>query len=886
MRFPKHFPFPTGLLFAAVMTWIQLAHGQEADGTLAKLEEGLGSIDKEASDARQRLAIRRVIRDAEEASEQAGDHPRRWATLEFLFRARQRLVAIDDDSKYRDALLETCRELVKAPDEFAELKLTADLLLSQVEQARRGDDPVARADALRPFVERYVGTPAGPKALQTATVMAFEFGDSRLISDLRETMDVHYGTDHGMIAFQREKFPGEIFSAPFSGILERSDGKLMRFPMDVFGRSAYVLFWSKEDEGMRHAEQLAKAYEGMREELTGRLTVLSCNLDDLDDAGESIIRGLGMDWPCLHLPGGRENEFFQTYAANDPFLLRLSATAQAAIAMGGVRRQNEEGSLNYESTLGSDMTRPWTELVYSSHLNAMSAGEFLVFDPLETIDPALPPELKARPGATALERDANCVPEETLLEIQACFIAPPMRHQLSHAEQLANLRKAVDLCRKAIAAHPNAPDLWIVRNRLIVALMGLWKTGADIARLEDAFAEAKNAIDAGYPDGCDVVARFCLARQALRDPEADPGKVIDAFVAEAGGENAGGPVFASACMLALDTGDQVRYGKYRGIILKDHTEDPMMWLATSFLLDRYHQYWMFQVPYTFGWIYHIREGNFITDGHSEQANRLLKAELKDADGKPFRIPEDLTADYTAILFTVSPPWSSKREDGLPRAPGNSILNVAPFVEARPGKDVQVCLAMLGEEPYDGTFTDRSKKEVPCTMLAVPGGLENPLVHRLGMPALDKGFNAVLLDKTGRILMTSSGLSPESTRIGNTFGNMVSNGVTRQDELEVRSMIENGEAEAAKNLILTLAPHLDPDAVDEKGRPIKQPEQSLFHLRARTRAYMALEQWDKALADAELVCSIRSKMDADMSKRSKQLDKDEALREEIRAKLAK
>ncbi|MGB1129024.1 MAG: hypothetical protein ACPG4K_03150, partial [Haloferula sp.] len=620
------------------------------------------------------------------------------------------------------------------------------------------------------------------------------------------------------------------------------------------------------------------------ERMPARLRVLSCNLDELDDAGESVVRGFGVDWPCLHLPGGRENPIYKTYADSEPFLLRLSATSQAGIAMGGVRRHKEDGRLNYESTLGSYLARPWTHLDYSSHLRAMAAGEFLVIDPTGKMDPSFPPELKAVSGARSLEQIGG-VPEEELQAIQACFVAPPLRPQLSYAEQVSMQRKVVDLCRKAIVEHPNASNLWVVRNRLMVALMALWKTEGKVEHLEAAFVEAKAALEAGYPEGTDLVARFCLARQDLRRPNADGATVIDRFIHEAG-DKARGPALAVGCLLALDMGDRVRFGEFREQVVQEHTEDPMMWLATSFLLDRHHRYWMFQVPYTFGWIYHLREGHSIAEGDPETASRSLRAELKDSNGKPFRIPEDLTAEYTMVLFAAAQPWNSKRDDGLPTSPAHSVHDVSPFIEARPGKDVELVLAVLGEEAYDGVFVDRAKKELPCKMLSVPGGLQNPLIHRIGLSVLHKGIQGVLLDKDGRILVVSSSLSPQSTRAGSTVGNLVRKGVARQDELKVLGMIEKGETAAAKEFILTLVPHVDSDAVDEKGRKSKQARPLLSQLRARARVYEALEDWGMAYADAEAVVGLRAKMDADMSRRSAQLDIDEAFRDEMKARLKK
>ena len=81
--------------------------------------------------------------------------------------------------------------------------------------------------------------------------------------------------------------------------------------------------------------------------------------------------------------------------------------------------------------------------------------------------------------------------------------------------------------------------------------------------------------------------------------------------------------------------------------------------------------------------------------------------------------------------------------------------------------------------------------------------------------------------------------------------------------------------------MTLAPPYDPNAVDEKGRKLKKPEQHIAHVRARVRVFMALKDYDKALADAEEVYSRQYAADSGMSQRTMELDEAEKLRDEIR-----
>ncbi len=282
------------------------------------------------------------------------------------------------------------------------------------------------------------------------------------------------------------------------------------------------------------------------------------------------------------------------------------------------------------------------------------------------------------------------------------------------------------------------------------------------------------------------------------------------------------------------------------------------------------------MPFSGGYAYGRRASYFQHLDHPEDARRLLKGELRTADGKAFRIPEDLTADYTAIFFSVPEPWSSKYGDDL-YSPTSTALSFAAFAESRPMKDSQAVFVILGEEPHMGKLSDhRRYTKTPCTMLALPGGLDNPLVSRMGMLSTNRAVNSVLVNKEGRILAMVSGLTKRADRGGYTLTRVV----TRLDMIKTCNLLDQGEIEAAKEFIFTLAPPHDPNALDANGQPVKKPRYRLSHLRARARVYMALGEWEKALADAEEVYAKQFASDEGMSLRTDQLLSDEALRNEI------
>jgi len=868
-------PFFLGMV--CVLVLMPCLNATALDGNsqsfIETFERTLSETKESASSVRQRLGLRRVIRDAEQQLEERDAPHEKYQLLEFLFRARQQLLGLDDDPEYRQALLETCRELVKAPDEFAELRLEADLLISQVELAKKGGGEEARATALLSFAERYLNTPASARALRLMVVMALEFGDEPLINDLQEMIDRNVAADPEMIAFQREMLGGDVFAAPFAGTFKRSDGKTVRYPMDGLGRSLLLVFWSKEDGGVEYVRRFAAASLERKDEMEGRLEIISFNLDDLPDAGESIFREAGAGWQVLHLPGGREHPVYKAYARSDPRNVRVSPTGQAALIMTGSGRERVriDGTPDCARMLGSAIGRSWTQPRYVGQLSSLMAGDFLVIDPEGGIDPERPPELKALANGAVvppLKGDASFVPAETLIAIQESFVAPPMRYRLDYAQQGEHYLRAVKLCRDAIGKYPDAPDLWVVRNRLIVALMGLWKTDADLSRFEEAVVEAKAAIADGIPEGCRIIAELCLAREALREPDANTDDLIDAFVAERGGKKATGPVLAAACLLALDVADRSRFDDYRRRVLENHAGHPQMWAFTTFLLDRYHRYWLYQVPWSAGRTYRYRENYFTTRGQPDEVLRHLEVELQTLGGESWQLPRDASGMWTAILFAA--PWA---KDGAP-SPIRTLNSLIEYSEDRPGGDMQVVLAVLSDD-RDRVQALIGNEPPGCPIVLVPDGVQNPLVQQLGILSEDQNFNQVLLQPDGRIAATVSGLMDN-----NRGSKVILNVIEHYDEMAISKLIAQDKLEAARARIITLAPHFDPDALDERGRKLKKPIYSASHLRARARVFAACGELDLALVDAEEVVGQLLSLAGSMSKRFEELDEAEALRDSI------
>lgn len=840
------------------------------EAEIAALQTQLAEANKASSSARKKLAVRRVIRSCEGLLEKNATAPNRFEVLGVLFRSQQAQMGLDDSATNRRALLETCRLLAAAPNEYAAIRLDADLLLSQAELARNGADKRARADALEPLVDRYKDTEVEAKVIRIAMLMAIEFGDAGLIQHLRETIAQRMPGDLEMINFQRDQLAGQVFGAPFVGQFKRSDGKMARFPMDGMGKTTMLYFWSKEDDGLELLKQLAEGWKTVPAESNAdsRYQFVSFNLDGLPDAGESLLREAGLDWPALHLPGGKESPIYKTYVRAYPKLMTMTPTGYTAMVMSGASRP----SRGWERSFQSGLARSWSRQNYASQLQSLLAGEFLVVDPTGEFDPAAPPEFKAlltsaSPTAEKLRRSATSVPAEKLSAIQACFVKSPMRFRLPHDEVITNYKKAEALCRLIIEAHPDANDLWLVRNRRIVALMGLWKAEGKRAHYDAALKEAQAAIDAGYPAGTDVVARFCLARETLRSTDEDLAGVIDRFVHAHGEAPVSATTYAAASILALEIGERKLHEQYRRKSLDNHAEHPMLWDATAFLLDRYHRYWLYHPPFTAGWTYGRRMGHFLAIGTPEDAQRTFHAELKTLDGETVKIPESSDGKWTVISF-------------VPTAAGNGYLErySAPVAD-RPFDDIHLIAAVLDDD-VDAARKLLEEKKKPATFptLLVPGGMDNPIVSKLGILDESARPNLVLLRPDGSIATAMSGLTMSSQK-----GYVIQNVIELHDEKMIDEALAKGDLEEAKRLAFAYAP-IEQVRPEDAPRHWKPKKLTVPHLRARAKVYVAMGDLEAALADAQAVYLELNSAAGYISMRTEPLEEIEQLKAEIEAKI--
>ena len=158
---------------ALFLVWPHLCHAQEAaappagipEARIAALQKDLAEAGEATTSAGKRRAYKNIVRDGEALLEGAPAAPNRWQVLGIMLDSRKRLFGMENTAPNREALLETCAKLAKAPDEHAQLRLEADLLLSENALSLKGADVSERTRALEELIARYRGTPAEAKSL-------------------------------------------------------------------------------------------------------------------------------------------------------------------------------------------------------------------------------------------------------------------------------------------------------------------------------------------------------------------------------------------------------------------------------------------------------------------------------------------------------------------------------------------------------------------------------------------------------------------------------------------------------------------------------------------------------------------------------------------------
>jgi len=748
------------------------------EAEIATLRQEVAGINIEASAVKKRRACKTIIRQGKALVAANPEAPNRYRILAIVFESQKRLLTLDNSDRNREAFFETSAKLAQAPDPYANLRLEGDLILMEREMSLKGADVKTRTQALAALIERYRDTPAEAKSLMMATLIAPKLEAFELEAQINKTMDERFAGDLDVIEWRRSNRDYAHFRLLFKGTFTRTDGTTLTFPIDGMGHTCVMFFWSEQSP---ESEPKMREMKDLQARFPKQFKVFSFNVDELADGGAETLKRLGLDWSVMRLRGGKYSQIYRVYAGRDPVAVRVNAHGHALLPSNLVRTEVEE----------MPMEENLDERRYLSQLQSLLVGDFLVDD---------------TDLAKTSPRTAKSVPGEVLAAIQECFLAAPFRYRLTKAEALENYKNAERLSGEAIARFPDAPDLWRVRNRRIIALLGMWNLAIEPKHLETAVLESQAALAATPPPGADLVPRFCLAKKSLRQGDSKPEPIMASLINTPGGNKA--PAYAAATILAMDANLRERHEHSREKLLALKPADPALWPVVSFLRDQNHRVRLFKANYYLPpsrarrSVRGALRANAADLDSTIEKNQLLKVEFNTLTGGKLNLPQTTEGKLTLLMF-VEPPTDPDGEFPVEikgsvtvdaKGKKSEILGVMQqafqLADQDVTKGIKVIAAFLSDDK-DRVEALMKKNEWPCQAVMVPGGLKNPIVRQLGIVSADRTPHIFLLRPDGTVAWSLSGIiHPQHKSEGlGEFMNTVSRAMKLNIEQYARSTSE-------------------------------------------------------------------------------------------------
>jgi len=788
------------VLLSAVPAWSSMAQAELApvqhipEELIARLQKSVTTIEDIDSVTERRRACKNIVRRAESLLDKYSTAIDRFRLLGIVFEIRKVMFTMRQTDQYRAALLATAMELRKAPDEYAAIRLEADVLLQEIELTKEDGSSQDRALAIAELADRYRGTAAEAESLMMASMVAFDIGHHALLDAFRKSLSKRFGDDPKVSAFLRERFATSN-DLRFRGTFQRADGKSISF---LPGQIYVLCFWSKDTPFL---DQRIAEVKAAQDRYKGKFEVFSFNLDQRSDGGKGILKRMKLDWIPMLLPEGSESETFSAVGGVNLFsALVVDPHGWAA----GNRMGQRPASLHkkYEAAVESPRRL--------ALLRSLKIGDFLVADPV---------------GSVGIKtNDTSFI--AALGEINSCFMAPPRRYRLTPDESFRNYEKAERLCGQAIVKQVDTPQLWRIYNRRVIALRGMWRLSCDPEYLKRAVVSAKAALAMDMPPDAVTVPQFCLATAALSRGDALPAKVLAQFIESAGGKQASGVAYAAALMLAVDHNSRDQYIKYRNLLLTEYVEDPATWWVASFLFDQSSALRLYG---------RALPGRGADIPESLPYKRMFKADFTTLDGDKVIFQEATGGKLKVVLFMEQP-----RDTGAAKLQKEMGDFMVQTLSDRHLSDIEL-LGVFRSNSVATVAARMQKNKWNFDAVSVNDVDWRVLCREMGILAADLRPNVFIIHPDGSIMLALSGAS---------FDTETTQKATRRISDAIR-VYDRGQAAAAlmvddyREYVDRLLSSFPPKY---RRRPRWEPEWRVpnAHRRKLVWAYIQMKEWQKAL----------------------------------------
>ncbi len=487
---------------------------------------------KRLSSTKRRRHCKNIIRNAQKLLESHKLAPNRFEVLFLIMNTQTSLIGLDKKESNLDALSETCKEILKAPDNYYSIRLNANFLLAELNLSRKNADSKERKKVLESMLSHYRNTPVERESLKFAATIAKRLGDNELMNRFIHQMCDDSGDNPKIIKFLRNHLSVRSLDVVFSGTFKQLNGTSITFPYDRLGYGYCVVFWSKEfPESLEKLKQLKKNQDAFPEEYD----IYSLNVDELKDGGQSILKEIGLKCTILHLPGGRSSQTFQTYAVKEPTALRINHFGRSLIPsfsdeMTSLLNPSLDPFSLSKKNGGGYQTIKTGLSRYLSQIRSLLIGDFLV------TENEMGPENN---------KEGLMIDRTILLSIQNSFIKAPFRYRLNAEDTIAMYKKIDSQCTEVMQKNTKALNLWRVRNYRIVALMGLARSTRNQEHFSKAVQDAKTnaALDLAANDR--VISQYCLTKAALRKRDKKTFFILRDFIEQTRKESIS-PIVCSA----------------------------------------------------------------------------------------------------------------------------------------------------------------------------------------------------------------------------------------------------------------------------------------------------------------------------------------------------
>ena len=848
------------LLGLAFIIFSDVAMATELDSIISEINIHFSESRKAGSSSTtKRRSFKKVIREGKKYLEQNAFTDKHYDLYYLIFKAQIRLLSLDDSSRLPQELEKTCQKLSEAPNTHAHLRLEPDFYLFKLDQHDKHVDMKTREDDLLRLVEKYTGTSGELKSLLLGLKFGENIGSTELLNSLRLRLSQRFPGNPSAIAFLKSQSFESKVDILFRGTLTDIDGKKLVFPTDLIGQSYMVVFWSQNSPSL---EQKFQQLKEQQENNPDALKVFSINLDNLSDGGSSFISKSGVNAKILFISEQLKESYKATLIMDDPFALRVNEVGYAPLPS---KMLLENFKLNGSKTFSHHEKIPKSIDVfgfpagvesdrrYGQQISSLSIGDFLV------------------------EEDETHIKGELSLrqrEIQSLFTPTPYRYRLSRTEALKRYEQANNLCVKALAGIESTDSLNWTRSRRVIALLGLWNLTLNQKYFTQACNDSDILLHHDAKGRERLIALFCLAKKQLRNGIL-PQTVLETFVTDSKLDvNTSDPyasaVYASASVLAIHTGLKHLHDQYRTAFLREHEREPLTLSVAPFLLDRYHQYYLFRPNpdhHIYSRMYRFVERRYMIDNDIHRPHsKMPDIQLQKLDGSTLNLASDLSSDYLNLQLYLEPPaeghelpnsmvthtvietkFKNKGKKKI-RVEQKKVVKglletVFDLAKLYNSKHLRLTTIFISDQPKQVSEIV-SKYNIPGTIALAPKGYRNSGIKKLGLISADRVPSIVLLDRDNSIIWRHNGLS---------YRELLS--MTNIRALSLKHHISAGLLRAGKEK-LELGEYLH--ALAYSTRPnesdVKKPNQlhkwSASRYFGRSLTHGKIKKWEQALEDID------------------------------------